>query len=120
MNRKTGEDWKAEIDELHFRRAEAQKLGGDEAVRKHHDQGRLTIRERIGGLVDAGSFQEVGSLTGQGRYDGAQINGITELSQTLRPSRPRSRSCGSTTAIASVPMRHAPTGWCCVLAFAHA
>ncbi|MDH4152072.1 MAG: propionyl-CoA carboxylase, partial [Betaproteobacteria bacterium] len=77
MNRKTGEDWKAEIDELHFRRAEAQKLGGDEAVRKHHDQGRLTIRERIGGLVDAGSFQEVGSLTGQGRYDGAQINGIT-------------------------------------------
>lgn len=56
------------LPELALRRAEAERLGGEAAVAKHHEQGRLTVRERIGGLVDAGSFQEVGKLTGQGRY----------------------------------------------------
>ena len=46
-------------------------LGGAEAVARHHERGRLTIRERIARLVDADSFQEVGTLTGQGKYDGA-------------------------------------------------
>lgn len=68
---------KAELAELALRRAEAEKLGGEEAVRKHHDQGRLTIRERITGLVDGGSFQEVGKLTGQGRYEGGVLQGVT-------------------------------------------
>ena len=39
------------------------------------------------------------------------ITGITEASATRRPSTPRTRSCGSTTAPASEPMRHVPTGW---------
>ena len=67
----------AEIEELRLRRAEALKLGGAEAVAKHHGQGRLTIRERIDGLVDAGSFQEVGGLTGQGRYVDGKLVGVT-------------------------------------------
>jgi methylmalonyl-CoA decarboxylase subunit alpha len=61
-------DWQPEVDELAFRRAQAEALGGAAAVAKHHERGRLTIRERIGGLVDADSFREVGTLTGQGRY----------------------------------------------------
>jgi hypothetical protein len=69
--------WEPEIEELRFRRAEAQRLGGAEAVQKHHDQNRLTIRERVGGLVDAGSFQEVGGLTGQGRYVDGKLTGVT-------------------------------------------
>jgi methylmalonyl-CoA decarboxylase subunit alpha len=69
--------WEAEIEELRLRRAEARKLGGAEAVLKHHGQGRLTIRERIDGLVDAGSFQEVGGLTGQGRYVDGRLAGVT-------------------------------------------
>ncbi len=77
MQSKADEGWDAEIEELGLRRAQARKLGGEEAVQKHHDQGRLTIRERIAGLVDEGSFQEVGSLTGQGRYEGAQLKGVT-------------------------------------------
>ena len=44
---------------------QAKRLGGAEAVARHRERGRLTIRERIDGLVDAGSFQEVGTLTGQ-------------------------------------------------------
>ena len=71
------EGWEAELDELELRRAEAQKLGGAEAVAKHHAQGRLTIRERIAGLVDPGSFQEVGGLTGQGRYEGGKLKSVT-------------------------------------------
>ena len=61
--------WQDEIDELRARRAQAQEMGGSDAVERQHSQGRLTIRERIRGLVDAGSFAEVGSLTGQGEYD---------------------------------------------------
>ena len=63
--------------ELRFRRAEADQLGGAAAVAKHHEQGRLTIRERIVGLTDAGSFHEVGKLTGQGRYDGPTLLAVT-------------------------------------------
>jgi acetyl-CoA carboxylase carboxyltransferase component len=71
------EGWEAELDELALRRAQAQKLGGAEAVAKHHAQGRLTIRERIAGLADPGSFQEVGGLTGQGRYEGGKLESVT-------------------------------------------
>lgn len=72
------EDWTPEVGELAFRRAQAEALGGSAAVAKHHDQGRLTIRERIGSLVDASSFQEVGRLTGQGRYDAdGKLLGVT-------------------------------------------
>jgi acetyl-CoA carboxylase carboxyltransferase component len=67
----------AAIAELRFRLAEAEKLGGEAAVAKHHEQGRLTIRERIGALIDPGSFHEVGKLTGQGRYDGEKLLGVT-------------------------------------------
>src|SRR6185437_11921073 len=70
-------DWSAEVEELEVRRAKAQELGGTEAVARHHAQGRLTIRERIAGLVDADSFQEVGRLTGEGRYDAGGLTGIT-------------------------------------------
>jgi hypothetical protein len=37
--------------------------------------------------------------------------GMTEASITRRPSTPRTRSCGSTTAASSLPMRQVPTGW---------
>ncbi len=69
--------WQPEVDELAFRRAQAEALGGAAAVAKHHAQGRLTIRERIAGLVDAGSFQEVGRLTGQGKYQGGKLASVT-------------------------------------------
>jgi acetyl-CoA carboxylase carboxyltransferase component len=68
---------KAELAELAARRAEAGKLGGVAAVAKHHEQGRLTIRERIAGVVDPGSFQEVGKLTGQGHYENGALTGVT-------------------------------------------
>ena len=46
--------WKPEADELKLRHAQAEALGGAESVARHHAQNRLTVRERIAGLVDAG------------------------------------------------------------------
>ena len=69
-------DWGPEVEELRRRRRYAAALGGDEAVARHRERGRLTIRERVAGLVDRGSFQEVGTLTGQGTYDGATLKGV--------------------------------------------
>ena len=46
-------------------------MGGTEKVDRQHREGKLTIRERVGRLVDPGSFNEVGTLTGLAEYDDA-------------------------------------------------
>jgi acetyl-CoA carboxylase carboxyltransferase component len=69
--------WKPEADELNQRHAYAEALGGAEAVKRHHEQMRLTVRERIAGLVDADSFREVGKLTGSGTYQDGKLANVT-------------------------------------------
>lgn len=44
-------------------------MGGADKVKRQHDQGRLTVRERIDKLVDAQTFHEVGAVSGVGEYD---------------------------------------------------
>lgn len=44
-------------------------MGGVDKVKRQHDQGRLTVRERIDGLIDKGSFHEIGAVSGVGEYD---------------------------------------------------
>lgn len=44
-------------------------MGGEEAVLKNRERGRLNVRERIELLADPGSFHEIGMLAGKGRYD---------------------------------------------------
>ncbi len=61
--------WQKEIDELRHREALARKMGGKEKIARHHNQGKLTVRERIDGLVDPGSFHEIGTATGVAEYD---------------------------------------------------
>src|SRR5690349_21314095 len=39
-------------------------MGGDERLAKHRAKGKLDVRARIEHLLDAGSFQELGTLTG--------------------------------------------------------
>ena len=51
-----------ELKELERRRAKALQMGGPEKVKRQHDKGRLTARERIDQLLDPGSFLEVGRL----------------------------------------------------------
>ncbi len=61
--------WKEEVDEITKRRELAKQMGGEEAVAKQHERGRLTIRERVDGLVDAESFSEQGPLAGHSEVD---------------------------------------------------
>ena len=60
--------WKKEVDELAARRAMAEKMGGAEKVARQHSRGKMDARARIAGLVDAGSFREIGKIAGRGSY----------------------------------------------------
>ncbi|WP_025035707.1 acyl-CoA carboxylase subunit beta [Bradyrhizobium sp. DOA9] len=62
-------NWKPELDELARREAFAREMGGVDKVKRQHDQGRLTVRERIDKLTDKGSFHEIGAVSGVGEYD---------------------------------------------------
>jgi acetyl-CoA carboxylase carboxyltransferase component len=62
--------WQPELDELRRRREMADRMGGPEKVRRQHEAGRLTVRERLAALLDDGSFHEIGALAGTADYDG--------------------------------------------------
>lgn len=62
-------NWRAELDELRRRERLACEMGGADKVRRQHDGGRLTVRERIERLIDAGSFHETGTIAGSASYD---------------------------------------------------
>jgi acetyl-CoA carboxylase carboxyltransferase component len=63
--------WQPELDEIRRRRERAERMGGPDKVRRQHDAGRLTVRERLGALLDDGSFTEIGTLAGTAAYDDA-------------------------------------------------
>lgn len=70
--------WSREIEELKRRRQWAEQCGGADAVARHHAEGKLTVRERIARLLDAGTFQEVGKLAGHADYDeNGELKGFT-------------------------------------------
>jgi methylmalonyl-CoA carboxyltransferase large subunit len=48
------------IDELRSKREHLYQGGGPERLAKQKEQGKLTARERVEALVDAGSFEELG------------------------------------------------------------
>jgi acetyl-CoA carboxylase carboxyltransferase component len=58
----------AEVRELEHRLRQG---GGPDKIKKQHDQGKLTARERVTGLLDDGApFLEVGLLVAHDQYDG--------------------------------------------------
>jgi propionyl-CoA carboxylase beta chain len=84
----------ARLEELARRRAQAALGGGDDAVARQHERGKLTARERIDLLLDDGSFVELdafalhrsegfgledhripgdGVITGHGTVDGRTV-----------------------------------------------
>src|SRR5258706_15172928 len=48
------------IKELEERRARIKQLGGEEKVRKQHERGKLSARERMDKLFDKGKWFEIG------------------------------------------------------------
>src|SRR5512137_3023499 len=90
--------WEPELEELRQRQALAREMGGPDKIARQRAAGRLTVRERIGTLLDSGSFHEIGSITGNGTYDEAgalpwlaTISPCAAARPTLRSSRSRSR-----------------------------
>jgi acetyl-CoA carboxylase carboxyltransferase component len=82
------------IKELKQREAKILEMGGEKAVAKHHDSGKLTARERLALLFDKGTFRELdmfvehrcvnfgmekieipsdGVITGHGRVNGRPL-----------------------------------------------
>ncbi len=61
--------WEDEAREIAARREAAKAQGGPEGIRRQHEKGRLTIRERIDQLADKGSFQELGEGAGAPEFD---------------------------------------------------
>jgi acetyl-CoA carboxylase carboxyltransferase component len=61
--------WQPELDELRRRRQLAEQMGGPEKIARQHNNGRLTVRERIAALLDEGSFAEIGALAGKAQYE---------------------------------------------------
>ncbi|MBV9553020.1 MAG: methylmalonyl-CoA carboxyltransferase [Alphaproteobacteria bacterium] len=61
--------WQPELDELRQRERMARELGGPDKVKRQHDAGKLTVRERIAALADRGSFHEIGAIAGKAEYD---------------------------------------------------
>lgn len=61
--------WEPEIEELARREAFAEEMGGEEKVARQHHFGKLTIRERVDRVADAGTFSEIGKTAGAATYD---------------------------------------------------
>ena len=82
-------NWKSEMDELKRREKFAEGLGGAERVKRQHDGGRYTIRERIDRLADPQSFHEIGKIAGKASYDARSIsNGSSRRSCIACRPRP--------------------------------
>ena len=69
--------WQSELDELAKREALAKRMGGEDKVKRQHEAGRLTIRERVDRLLDKGSLHEIGTIAGKAVYD--ENNDLVDL-----------------------------------------
>ena len=59
------------VAELRERLAEVRRGGGDRAIERHRQQGKLPVRERVERLLDPGSpFLELSALAAWEMYDG--------------------------------------------------
>ena len=56
--------WEPEVREIQKRRELAKAQGGEEAVYRQHNYGKLTIRERIDQVLDDDTFREHGRMAG--------------------------------------------------------
>ncbi len=61
--------WEPELEERQRRLALAHQMGGEANIKRQHDNGKLTVRERLDALVDPGTFDEMGALAGKAEYD---------------------------------------------------
>src|SRR5258708_12215221 len=65
--------WEKEVEEIRRRKEIAKEMGGAENIKRQHDGGKLTVRERIEKLLDTGAFREYGALAGASKYEGQML-----------------------------------------------
>ena len=65
--------WQPEVDEIRRRIELSKQMGGAENIKRQHEGGKLTVRERIERLLDRGSFHEYGALAGAPKYEGETL-----------------------------------------------
>ena len=75
--------WEPEVEELRRRTELSNRGGTPDRIDRQHRLGRLTVRERIDGLLDPGSFHEVGALAGLGEYDEGELVDFTPASYVM-------------------------------------
>jgi acetyl-CoA carboxylase carboxyltransferase component len=86
--------WQRETEGIEQRKQRAREHGGREAVAQQHAQGRLTIRERITGLVDADSFREQGPIAGHSETDeNGELRAFTPANYVLGFAKINGRPC---------------------------
>ena len=86
---KPGMSWEHAIEDMSYIRGLVREMGGPERIKRQHDGGRYTVRERIDKMVDPGSFVEAGPMVGAAEYDedgnlcgftpGAYVMGLGEI-----------------------------------------
>ena len=62
-------NWALELAELRKRTRLSHKMGGADKLSRQKSRGKLNARERLDGLVDSGTFREIGTLAGTAEYD---------------------------------------------------
>ena len=105
------EDFRANLEHMQGLEADlaaqldrARAGGGPEATRRHREQGKLLVRERVERLLDPGTpFLELGALAGHGLYDGAApcggvVTGIGRVRGRACRTRPSHRDPGPSRA----------------------
>ena len=76
--------WNNEVNEIKKRLKLIQEMGGKEKVKRQHDAGRTTVRQRIEALVDKNSFKEIGRLTGLSEYyDNGILKKLTPVNSVI-------------------------------------
>ena len=69
--RENGAHMDSLVADLRARLQRVRLGGGEEAVRRHREQGKLPVRERVDKLLDPGTpFLEIGALAADGLYEG--------------------------------------------------
>ena len=68
------DDYQSRVEELHARRRKNLAMGGEEKIARQHERGKLTVRERIDLLFDAGTFVELGLLAEQQPVRGQHVD----------------------------------------------
>ena len=92
--------WEPEVKELQLRRQKSLQLGGEERVARHHQAGKLTVRERIDALLEKDSFQEIGQLSGDATWEDGRFKDIipdmtASCARPIMTTKPRSAACGA-------------------------